>query len=67
MHNNPTEFKIRDIVYFKLDKDQNPMLIISIWIKEDGVLYECRNPFSNKEYYSEFEISKEENILTKIK
>lgn len=59
--------KIGSIVYFILDKEQNPLIVISIWIKEDGIQYECRNINSECRYYSDFELSKEENILTKIK
>lgn len=60
-------FNIKDIVYLKLDKDQNPMYVVSIWIKETGVSYECRNHLGNCTYYGAFELTLEQNILTKIK
>ena len=61
------KFKIGQIAYFKLDKDQNPMFVFSIWVREDSVQYQCRDVFSGLEYYSEFELSETEDILTKIK
>ena len=60
------EFGISDIVYFKLDKEQNPMIVVSIFIKDNYVTYECRDSDKKSEYYNDFELSKEQNILTKI-
>ncbi|MFO0090010.1 MAG: hypothetical protein ACK518_04340 [bacterium] len=63
---NP-KFHIEDIVYFKLDKEQNPMLVVSYWVKSCGITYECRSNNGTTTYYNEFELSVEQNILTKIK
>ena len=66
MNKNLTKFKISDIVYFNLDNEQSPMYVISIWIKSDSIQYECRNNNSVTNYYNEFELSNEPNILTKL-
>jgi hypothetical protein len=60
-------FDIGDIVYYKLDKEQNPMFVVSIWIQQNLIKYECKNTNSNCSYYLDFELSIEQNILTKIK
>lgn len=57
---------IGDIVYYKLDKDQNPMFLISIWIRQNNVSYECKNYLGITNYFQDFELSVEQNILTKI-
>jgi hypothetical protein len=61
-----TEFSISEIVYNKLDKEQNPMIVVSIWVRDNFITYECRDSDRKSEYYNEFELSKEQNILTKI-
>lgn len=60
------KFDIEDIVYFKLDKEQNPMIIISYWVKSDGIQYQCRRSSNSVDYYYDFELTSEQNILTKI-
>lgn len=61
------EFSISEIVYYKLDKEQNPMIIISIWVRDNYISYECRNSVGSISYYNDFELTREQNILTKIK
>jgi len=63
---NP-KFHVEDIVFFKLDKEQNPMYVVSYWVKSCGITYECRNVHGTTTYYNEFELSVEQNILTKVK
>ena len=60
------EFEIGQIVYYKLDKEQDPMIITSIWIQDNYINYECRDTGKGKSYFNEFELTKEQNILTKI-
>ena len=59
-------FGISDIVYFKLDKDQNQMIVISIWIKENNILYECRCSRNITAFYNGFELTTEQNTLYKV-
>lgn len=42
------------------------MIVIGIWIKDNYINYECRDADKKTEYYNGFELSKEQNILTKI-
>jgi len=60
------EFEIGQIVYYKLDKDQDPMIVTSIWLQDNFISYECRDSNKGKNYYNEFELTKDQNILTKI-
>jgi len=63
-----TKYNIAQVVYFLLDKEQNPMIVVSIWIRsQNNLQYECRDTAGNCKYFNEFELTNTENILTKIK
>ena len=63
-----SKYSISQVLYFILDKEQNPMVVVSIWVRGvNSLQYECRDVSGNCKYYNEFELTETENILTKIK
>ena len=57
------EFEIKDIVYHKTDKSQEPFIVIGYCIYNGGLLYEVRNGSGTVSACYGFEISLERDIL----
>jgi hypothetical protein len=58
-------FFIKDVVYLRTDKEQCPRIVTGITIREGSVTYGLSHGAAESWHYG-FEITKEENLLTKI-
>lgn len=58
------KFDIGEIVYLTTDEDQKKRLVISVWLKESGIVYELQCGTLNSWHYG-FEITKDVNIKIK--
>jgi hypothetical protein len=58
-------FDIGDEIYIKTDSEQKKRIVISIWLKQNGVTYELGQGSASSWHY-DFEMTKEPNMVTKV-
>jgi len=58
------KFNIKQVVYLKTDKEQQPRIVFAFVVDNYGLLYKLCCGASTSEHY-DFEISETENVLGK--
>ena len=60
----PIGYYIGDMVYLKTDPDQHPRIVMGVWLRPDGVLYQL-NKGESTSWHFELEMIGEPDIVKK--
>ena len=61
-----TPYELGDIVYMKIDVDQNEMMITGFNVRQRGITYELSRSNGSTSWHYDFEFTLEKSVLKQV-